>query len=52
MLRKFLLPALAVFGVVFAIYEPAGEVPIGSFADEDSNPEQIEQGRRLTEASE
>ena len=39
-------------GVVFAIYEPAGEVPIGSFADEDSNPEQIEQGRRLTEASE
>ena len=39
-------------GVIFAIYEPAGEVPIGSFADTDSSPQQIEQGRRLTEASE
>ena len=39
-------------GVIFAIYEPAGEVPIGSFADADSSPEQIEQGRRLTEAGE
>jgi dihydrofolate reductase len=38
-------------GVVFAIYEPAGDVPIGSFADEDKSDEQIEQGRRLTEAS-
>jgi len=37
-------------GVVFAIYEPAGDVPIGSFADEDKSDEQIEQGRRLTEA--
>jgi hypothetical protein len=39
-------------GVVFAIYEPAGDVPIGSFADADSTDEQIEQGRRLTEATE
>ena len=39
-------------GVIFAIYEPAGEVPIGSFADADSSDKQIEQGRRLTEATE
>jgi len=39
-------------GVVFAIYEPAGDGPIGSFADADSTDEQIEQGRRLTEATE
>jgi hypothetical protein len=39
-------------GVIFSIYEPAGEVPIGSFADAETSPEQIEQGRRLTEAGE
>ena len=37
-------------GVIFAIYEPAGDVPIGSFADPETSAEQIEQGRRLTEA--
>jgi dihydrofolate reductase len=37
-------------GVIFAIYEPAGDVPIGNFADAETDPEQIEQGRRLTEA--
>ena len=36
-------------GVIFAIYEPAGLVPIGSFADPGTSPEQIEQARRLTE---
>jgi len=39
-------------GVIFSIYEPAGEVPIGSFADAETSSEQIEQGRRLTEAGE
>jgi dihydrofolate reductase len=39
-------------GVVFAIYEPAGEVPIGSFADTETTEAQIDQGRRLTEAGE
>jgi len=43
--------AVSAKGVLFAIYEPAGEVPIGSFADAETSPEQIEQGRRLTEAS-
>ena len=39
-------------GVIFAIYEPAGGVPIGSFADAETSAGQIEQGRRLTEAGE
>jgi hypothetical protein len=39
-------------GVIFAIYEPAGEVPIGSFADAETSAGQIEQGRRLTGAGE
>ena len=36
-------------GVVFAIYEPAGDVPLGSFAEAESSKEQAEQGHRLTE---
>ena len=39
-------------GVIFAIYEPAGGVPIGSFADAETSAGQIEQGRRLTGAGE
>ncbi|MEO5775233.1 MAG: dihydrofolate reductase family protein [Sphingomicrobium sp.] len=36
-------------GVVFAAYEPAGDVPVGSFAEPGSDPEQVAQQERMVD---
>jgi dihydrofolate reductase len=37
-------------GVIFSIYEPAGEVPRGSFADVEPSDEEVEHAKRVSEA--
>ena len=36
-------------GVVFAVYEPAGEVPVGSFAEPETDSEQLARQERMIE---
>jgi dihydrofolate reductase len=37
-------------GIIFATYEPAGEVPTGSFADQEPSEAELERRKKLAEA--